>query len=336
MDKETDAISPEIQITPGQLLKEKRESLGLSIAQVAERLRLRSTIVESLEADNFDIDKVATFTRGYVRSYAKLVGVDEQLILSSFDQFSGFEKTDTLDMKSFSRKTSKRQHNNRINLLTFCIIVVVIGISSVWWYQNQQLDSLRPTGVSESDNGSVSPAADKNDTPSEFQSIKSGNENSAAPADNVVQKKVEDEIAPENISSADKSAEHSEISDSGVAFEKNEAISEKSKVSTVSETKSEVAAAPEKSVTTLANNSQSLKAQLSMKFEKDCWVRVQDANGNTLAVGLKKAGHHFNLKGETPFSIVLGAPEGVSITFAGEPVDLSRYTSGKVARFTLP
>ncbi|MGL5109148.1 MAG: RodZ domain-containing protein, partial [Vibrio ordalii] len=29
-------------------------------------------------------------------------------------------------------------------------------------------------------------------------------------------------------------------------------------------------------------------------------------------------------------------PESVSMTFASEPVDLSGYTSGKVARFTLP
>jgi cytoskeleton protein RodZ len=73
-----------------------------------------------------------------------------------------------------------------------------------------------------------------------------------------------------------------------------------------------------------------------MSFSADCWIQVKDATGKTLAIGVKDAGYSLTLAGEPPYSIILGAPEGVTMTFASEPVDLSGYTSGKVARFTLP
>ncbi|MEF1291008.1 DUF4115 domain-containing protein, partial [Vibrio sp. M260118] len=58
--------------------------------------------------------------------------------------------------------------------------------------------------------------------------------------------------------------------------------------------------------------------------------------GKTLSTGVKKAGQSLNLSGSLPYSVILGAPENVSMTLASEPVDLSGYTSGKVARFNLP
>ena len=75
---------------------------------------------------------------------------------------------------------------------------------------------------------------------------------------------------------------------------------------------------------------------LTMKFKADCWIQVKDTNGKTLVSGTHKPGQDVELTGKAPFKVILGAPEGVTMTFASEPVDLSGYTSGKVARFTLP
>ena len=75
---------------------------------------------------------------------------------------------------------------------------------------------------------------------------------------------------------------------------------------------------------------------LTMKFKADCWIQVKDSNGKTLVSGTRKPGQDVELAGKAPFKVILGAPEGVTMTFASEPVDLSGYTSGKVARFTLP
>lgn len=125
-------------VTPGKLLREKREDLALSVEQVAHRLRLRLVVIEAIENDDFNIDKVATFVRGYIKSYAKLVGVSESKVLDAFDQLSDPRWQEPITMRSFSRKESRRQHNSWINLLTCFVITTLIGISSFWWYKNQQ------------------------------------------------------------------------------------------------------------------------------------------------------------------------------------------------------
>ncbi|MDC0609127.1 cytoskeleton protein RodZ [Vibrio sp.] len=320
MNTETETVKEEAPGTPGQLLREKRESLGLSIEQVANRLRLRVAIINAIEADNFDIDKVTTFTKGYVRSYAKLVGIEESIILAAFNRCTGADdrkEVESVEMKSFSRQTSKKQHNNRINLITFCIVIIVVGISSVWWYQNQQQDSLRPSSAAqaqeEQEGDNVAPTEDI-----------STDEATAEDVD--AQKKIEEEIAPEEPAADDSvnsgSAESaSETTDTGSVSDETSDVSDDSNVSEPTDAV----------VTTTAST-----PELVMNFTKDCWISVKDSSGKTLSIGLKKAGSHLNLEGEKPFSVVLGAPESVSMTFAGEPVDLSGYTSGKVARFTLP
>ncbi|MEI8632389.1 hypothetical protein P4S72_11015 [Vibrio sp. PP-XX7] len=79
--------------------------------------------------------------------YARLVGVDEPQILAAYDEFCGTEPQE-LSMTSFSNKTVRQQHNSRHNLITLGIILIVIGISSVWWYQSQKDDTLSPQNKS--------------------------------------------------------------------------------------------------------------------------------------------------------------------------------------------
>ncbi|SHO58094.1 cytoskeleton protein RodZ [Vibrio quintilis] len=331
-ETETETTKDETPQKPGTLLRQKRESLGLTQKQVADKLRLRVTVIESLEDNNFNIDKVSTFVRGYIRSYARIVGLDEQSVVKAYDQYCGSEQQE-LSMTSFSRKTARQQHNSRINLITFGIIVIVIGISSLWWYQNQKDDTLLPqTDYSQSD--TTPSSAPENNSPTlssepqpqdEFNTVKTLSSQDS-----------EEETESSDTGSAD--TVETQISASEPAAQKTPAVKETS----VADTKVEHnESTPDSQVAN--ENDKAVEKQpaagltrLSMDFKDDCWVRVKDANGKTLIVGLKKAGRTIQLQGQAPFSFILGAPESVSVTFAGEPVDLSRYTSGKVARFTLP
>ncbi|SHF99162.1 cytoskeleton protein RodZ [Vibrio gazogenes] len=314
------------QIGPGTLLKQKRESLGLTQKQIADKLRLRLTIIQSLEENNFDIDKVSTFTRGYVRSYAKLVGIDEPEILTAYEHYCGVTAPDLL-MTSFSRKTTREQHNSRINLITVGIVAIVIGISSVWWYQNQKQDTLIPAQTqtsSQQDQVAGSSGDKKTDgfttvrdlTQSPQESSKT--ENAALPAE-----EPEANVADDTAVAEPESAQPSQDEQEAVTDETDTASAEP----VASDSATPPADEPQSSVALTA---------LTMNFANDCWVRITDTNGKTLVIGLKKANQSVQLQGEAPFKVILGAPESVSMTFAGEPVDLSGYTSGKVARFSLP
>jgi len=75
---------------------------------------------------------------------------------------------------------------------------------------------------------------------------------------------------------------------------------------------------------------------LLLMFTGDCWIQIKDSDGKTLLTGVKKAGQTVTLQGLAPLSVKLGAPEQVTMSYAGEPVDLSTFRKGRLAKFKLP
>ncbi|EHH3738444.1 cytoskeleton protein RodZ [Vibrio parahaemolyticus] len=306
-----------LSIEAGTLLKNKRESLGMTQKQVADRLRLRVSVIEDIENNRFESQQVATFTRGYLRSYAKFVGLDEKVVLVALEQTADVKpKEQEIEMQSFSRKTKHEKHNSRIMLLTWVIAIVIIGISAAWWWQNQQENSLAQV-VAEANVETSQPSADE-----------------IADIDLMTEEEL---IAstPAELVASNNTASESESSIN--AAQTDEVVSAETEESTTEATQEPVAvieAAEEvQDASPVVPEGMTL---LTMKFKADCWIQVKDTNGKTLVSGTQKPGQDVELTGKAPFKVILGAPEGVTMTFASEPVDLSGYTSGKVARFTLP
>ena len=77
-------IAPALEA--GTLLKNQREALGLTQKQISDRLKLRVTLIQQIEENQFESDQVATFMRGYIRSYAKYVNLDEKVVLNALHQ----------------------------------------------------------------------------------------------------------------------------------------------------------------------------------------------------------------------------------------------------------
>ncbi|MFZ1319776.1 MAG: helix-turn-helix transcriptional regulator, partial [Candidatus Nitrotoga sp.] len=67
----------------GAALREARERLGLSIADVESRLKFASRQIEALETDNFTRLPEIFFVRRFVRSYAKLLQLDPDPLLAA-------------------------------------------------------------------------------------------------------------------------------------------------------------------------------------------------------------------------------------------------------------
>ncbi|MDC5810279.1 cytoskeleton protein RodZ [Vibrio europaeus] len=306
------------KVQAGTLLKNKRESLGLSQKQIADRLRLRVSIIENIESNNFTSDQVATFTRGYLRSYARAVGIAESEVLCALD---GCEETqpEEQEMKSFSHKTKREAHDSRIMTLTLGIVIVVLGISSVWWWQNQEKSMESLTGQ----------------TDQEIQ-LEQATENQPLDFTTLTEAELEPAVGEDAIQALDSTA--APVTEEVVSSEPvtTEIVEETQPVQAVPVSETKEVVKPEPVEETATTEQPAVANLLVMSFSDDCWIQVKDASGKTLSTGVKKAGQSLNLSGNLPYSVILGAPENVSMTLASEPVDLSGYTSGKVARFNLP
>ena len=74
------------QASLGVMLREAREQLGLSVADVAAQTKFAPRQIEALEADDFENLPETAFLRGFIRSYAKILNMDAQILLEALPQ----------------------------------------------------------------------------------------------------------------------------------------------------------------------------------------------------------------------------------------------------------
>ena len=70
--------------TLGEKLRAARESRGISISEVAEQTRIAPMYIECIENDNYKPLPGGIFNKGFVKSYARFIGVDEHEALQDY------------------------------------------------------------------------------------------------------------------------------------------------------------------------------------------------------------------------------------------------------------
>ncbi|MDA9557200.1 cytoskeleton protein RodZ [Vibrio sp.] len=317
---------PEVQalIEPGTMLKQKREKLGLTQDYIANRLRLKVYMIDDFESNQFDPAIDSVYLRGYLSNYAKLVELKESKVLYALEElYPDAAGKNQYDMRSFSDKTKHAQHDSRITTITWAVLVIIVGISAVWWWQNQKNDV-----VEYQEEPVIEEIIESTQTVTEpHDELDSGTERLAGA----------EEIDAEAIEEVqDTAQEEPKSSDAGEQASSNDSATNRSSSAENETAEESVTAVSKEAAESVAEKDNSDNTpKLVMNFEGDCWIQVKDATGKTLSVGVKKPGQTLNLDGKAPYKVILGAPEVVSISFNGESVDLSGYTSGKVARLTL-
>lgn len=118
--------------SPGAMLSAQRETLELSIQQVADQLNLTMHFVKALEADSYDKLPGDVFVRGYIRAYSNLLRLDPVQVLAIFDEFTS--QKIALKEEAIKRRRRRRQDKNRpwIIFSGFAFVAVALGL----WYLN--------------------------------------------------------------------------------------------------------------------------------------------------------------------------------------------------------
>ena len=295
-------------IGPGQLLRNAREQLGWTREQVASRIHLRLTLIAAIESDTYDKHTSHTFIRGYLRTYAKLVGIPEETILAAYDKL-GLTPPDNIDMQSFSRRSRQQANDSRLKVVTWLVILVLIALSVAWWWQSTARRSAGDEALAATEMGATS------NTPSA----------TVPPAVDVADPVVAPATSAAAATSADPVAS---------AAATTLPVDASSAVATTAVATS-AATATQPAADTAASEPAKVP-QLKMSFTADCWLDVKDAKGKTLFSGLKKANDELVLEGPEPLKFIIGAPMAVNIEYQGKSIDMSRYNNGRTARLSLP
>jgi cytoskeleton protein RodZ len=132
---------------PGERLRLGRENRGLSAAEVADALHLDRAMIAALEADDYDNLPPATFTKGYLRAYARYLGLNEDVLLASYERLGQGDQTRPLT-PAVGRSGGMRRWRKRWLLLTGLLVAAGGGAAVVTLTDTFVSDWVRDTAQS--------------------------------------------------------------------------------------------------------------------------------------------------------------------------------------------
>lgn len=115
--------------SPGAVLRLNRENSSLSQEDVSIALNVTVSKVKSLEADEFEKMHSEPFIRGYLRSYAKLLKIDGESLISCYDQFVGVS---AVAVTLSDNKHCNDETDNSTGLGKFLLIALLL-FAAVWF-----------------------------------------------------------------------------------------------------------------------------------------------------------------------------------------------------------
>ncbi|MBW4936320.1 RodZ domain-containing protein [Marinobacter sp. F4206] len=327
----------------GQQLQRARELKGLSAGDVAKAQHLRPAVIQAIEAGDYHQIDSELFLKGYVRAYAKQVGLDANEIIADLDRElepmrqkreQEFEANPLVDIER------RRRRKRRAAKSTLLLGVVALAGYLVFTFVLPRSESLIPSAVvdeAEQEQDQNLEQVQEQEEPVS-NGLQSQPESAASEADEAVSPSadapatsdsnmesegvavdpVEEASVPEQPVDSQPTLTADSVMDEPVAGESVADSIETPAV--VSQSTDPVMEDPAEPVVVTDTG------RLQITFTDDCWVQVSDAAGNRLVNSLQRSGDRIDVSGDLPLRVVIGAVDAVgSIRFQDEPVDMGDF-----------
>ena len=117
-------------LTAGDILLQARQRLGLNEKEVADKLHITMHYVKALESNSYEKLPGVIFARGYLKSYALLLGLDAEDLLSRYDEFTHQQKADSKEERRLLRARKKKGRNKPLVIIS--LLVFIAGFLGLW------------------------------------------------------------------------------------------------------------------------------------------------------------------------------------------------------------
>lgn len=331
-----------IEISFGDKLRKTRESLNLSLEDVAKATSLRPNILEKLENNEFVQKNVpATFLKGYLRSYTKFLRIPESE-WANLD-FGEVPKNDLdKNMRTMRSVNQYAPHGRWVGLLTSLVLLIVVGMTALWWWQNYQKsneerDNLVQTYVEKEKTAEV-PVTHLNEIPVVVNSHPTVSTNKTASVTEATNNAVVEPVVSTTQENQAKTV-NAEVSTAATSAP----TVEQAQAAVVEQTLPNTEPTTEKTIPdiqsavknpAISEAQTTAKGDLVIEITKNSsWISVKDQNRKVLAQKEYKQGEILTFNGDK-YALIIGAPGNVRITYKGEAYPLT--VDGRVAKFKLP
>lgn len=343
---------------PGTILRRAREAKGLDIAAIASMLHLSEFKIKAIEADDFDSLPEPVFVRGYLRNYARIVDEQVDPVLEAYTSFSS--EPDLPEQKLVDSDNEIKVNNNPdlVKIITIVVVVALIAFPIVWWWSDleqvvEEIIDTKGTVQSELPVLSSKPEEEQKkeeeiDLPGTIPLELSEIGDVSQPIAEVKsdEERVKTTIETKPVVSEIKELELPESQIKPITIPEQPVV-EEAKPEPIAKEQTEPKQNPKPVVTKPVSTSTSKPIPIPtrkpaiaeqgvwFKFVDSGWVKVRDAKNRVILIGDHNKGAIKKLGSAMPYKVVLGNSKAVKVEINGKVVDVEKYSSGGVARFTI-
>ncbi len=279
----------------GAQLRRAREMRGETLSEVSLALKLAPRQVEALEEGRYDMLPGHAFVRGFMRNYARHLGLDPTPLLVEVEAALGGAEVDLSPVCNATGDLpnggARRASAKPAGVLAAGLLAVVLG---GWYFDWFATEPIQPA-VEQVAPPTVEPLPDEARAPGSASVTEVVPESAPAPAAAPVQQAQPVETAAP-VTTAQPAGPDA----------------------------AQPAPAP-----ALSGD------ELVFRFAGQSWIEVKDGSGAIVYSGTSAAGSSRNVQGRPPFALIVGNAAQVSLQRGGENVDLAPHIKGSVARLTL-
>jgi len=306
----------------GLVFSEERERQGLTRAECAQRLHMSAYQVEAIETGDYSRLPKGPFLRGFVRNYAKVLGMDPDATLARLAEAAPVSPAPQIVVPSQNIRfdpLGERLANPYVKAGALAVVAVALLFAALYWWL-----FIRPA-----------PPASLGKAP-EAAAQRAGPPQQIAAAPVSPPEAVPPSPAPVESADAPKSeASKPDASDPPKA--------DAAKAGSVAVQPPEASrlegprAEPQKPGMKKAGNLAAAGnvRSVRLRFRGESWVEVRDAQGKVIFSRLNAAGSEAQVEGRPPLTLVVGNAPEVRVSVDERDFPLEPHTRVAVARFTV-
>jgi len=324
---QTEAVAA-TRTNPGETLRAAREEKGWALEEAASQLNLTPTSLGQIEAGSFDKLPGHTFARGYIRAYAKLLGMDQAQMVSAFDHYTGTNASGSSVHALGRIEEPMRLSQNILRFVSFALLVA-LGLAGFFWWQGQSDQAAREQAGAPMEHVEVESA----DGTTQIHPLDEPEDQAVAEAREPEELSLP--VSPEVASGNDEVAAAAPNAPAGAGQSADSASAPASAPLALPAAPAAAQAPAQAPAAETPAAPAAGEGVIAIQFVADCWTQVTDASGKVLVSTLKRNGDSLQVTGKAPLELRLGYARGAQVSYNGQSVDMTSFTRGETARLKL-
>lgn len=123
--------------TAGQILKSNRIAKNINLEDVTKKTKIRKLYLEAIEKDDYQVFDSLAMVLGFIKSYARYLGLDDKQLASVFKRDFDLSKTGQIvPRRSASLSPIKNRPRRYINFMFLPLFLIIgVSITLMWLYR---------------------------------------------------------------------------------------------------------------------------------------------------------------------------------------------------------